>query len=264
MENDELILSNNAAHFQHEQLKLAAYIRNPEQASPLDAWPQDRAKAYADLFYNNIEDFLARFFPVLKEITPAIKWHGMVRDFIARHQSKTPYFLELAQEFLDYLEQERHDPTDPPFMLELAHYEWVELALDISEEIIPEQGFHPAGDLLRGAIFLSPLACSLVYQFPVHRICADYIPEAAPELPSFLVVYRDAQDRVRFMEINAITARLLELIEQQPTKTGQQLLEQIAGETGMDPVLVIAGGADSLRHLRSVGIILGTSLSLAA
>ncbi len=249
--------------FQTAQAKLAQFIRQPDAENLPESWSQERVQVYADLFYNNIEDFLARFFPVLKEITPELKWHAMVRDFIQHHQSNTPYFLEIGQEFLAYLETERVEPSDPAFMLELAHYEWVELALDISEDEIPTQGFNPEGDLLAGAIFLSPLVCSLAYQYPVHKISAEFQPQDPPEQATFLVVYRDQEDEVRFMEINAVTARLFELIEQSPLLSGKQLLLQIAEEINHPhPHLVLEHGAESLTHLKQSGIILGTRLTL--
>ena len=52
----------------------------------------------------------------------------MVRDFMRRHRSTTPLFTEVGQEFLAYLQDERGPQAgDWPFMLELAHYEYVEL-----------------------------------------------------------------------------------------------------------------------------------------
>ena len=40
----------------------------------------------------------------------------MVRDFVHRHQSLSPYFLEISQEFLRYLEAERIPlAQDPAF-----------------------------------------------------------------------------------------------------------------------------------------------------
>ena len=46
----------------------------------------------------------------------------MVRDYYVRHQSMTPLFVELPGEFLQYLEELRDDPGDPPFLLELAPF----------------------------------------------------------------------------------------------------------------------------------------------
>jgi len=249
--------------FLASQQALARYIRNPAQAVGDASWPISRLQTYADLVYNTVQDLLARFFPVLKEVVSAQDWQQMVRDFIGRHQSQSPYFLELAQEFLDYLEQERDGSNDPPFLLELAHYEWVELALDVSDMQNPDTGFDPDGDLLEYPICLSPLICSLAYRFPVHRICRDFQPQQPPEQASFLLVYRDRTDKVRFLELNALSARLLSLIEQQPAACGEQLLQQLAAETGLSAEQLRVNGAQTLQQWREQGIILGTFRSVA-
>ena len=84
---------------------------------------------------------------------------------------------------------------DPPFMLELAHYEWVELALDVSDAQVPAQGW-------------SPLAWPLAYQWPVQRIGVDYQPLTPPAEPTCLLVWRDAQDKVRFMQLSPFAYQL--------------------------------------------------------
>ena len=52
-----------------------------------------------------------------------------MRKFVHRHPSESPYFLEISQEFLTFLSEQVHRVTSslPEFLLELAHYEWVEL-----------------------------------------------------------------------------------------------------------------------------------------
>ncbi|OEC36203.1 Putative DNA-binding domain-containing protein [Pseudomonas cuatrocienegasensis] len=83
---------------------------------------------------NNIEGFISGAFPVLHRLIEASRWQRLVRSFIAEHQARTPYFLQISQEFLAWLQQGYvAEAGDPPFVLELAHYEWVELALDVSE-----------------------------------------------------------------------------------------------------------------------------------
>ena len=95
----------------------------------------------------------------------------MVRDFMVRHRSLTPLFTEVGQEFLEYLQQEREpQPDDWPFMLELAHYEYVELAVAISTADEQLGEFDPNGDLLRGRPLVGPTAWNLSYQWPVHTI----------------------------------------------------------------------------------------------
>ncbi|MCP3908991.1 MAG: DUF2063 domain-containing protein [Oceanicoccus sp.] len=242
------------------QRQLASHIRNPEKvAGPQGVEPR-RLKIYQDLFYKNIENFIANGFPILRSLVDDEAWHAMVRDFMVHHQCHTPYFLEISQEFLLYLQNQRQWQAGyPVFMQELAHYEWVELALDVADEDLANFEGDPQGDLLTALPEVSPLAWSLAYQFPVHQIGVQFQPTQPGEQPTFLVVYRNRDDKVGFMEANSVTARLLELLQSDEAVSGQQVLEQIAQEIQHpEPQQVVAGGLVILQELLSLDIILGT------
>lgn len=214
--------------FQQIQADLAQHLRSPDQyAAPADI-EERRIGIYRDLIYNNIESFIAGGFPVLRSLMPDQHWHNMVRDFIARHSCQTPYFLEISQEYLHYLMHERgRVEGDPVFMLELAHYEWVELALDIAEVTITDASVFPQ-DLLSSRPQVSPLVTCLQYQYPVHKISPSYQP-TQPE-PTQLVVYRNRHDEVKFMAANAITLRLLFLLQDPECKNLGAVFTQLAQE----------------------------------
>jgi hypothetical protein len=251
--------------FQELQYQFASHIRDPEQRAAPAGIEDRRMGIYRELFYNNIEDFLSTAFPVVRTLTPDERWHAMARDFYARHQCHEPQFFKIAEEFLRYLDEERGDVAeDPAFLRELAHYEWVELALSISPDDLTPELADPNGDLLEGVPVLSPLAWTLAYDFPVHRIGPDFQPKSAPEQPTLLVVYRTRGDDVKFMEINPVTARLLELVDKEPA-TGAAQLERIAGEMKHpQPSAVVAEGAAILRSLRERDILLGTKRTASA
>jgi hypothetical protein len=244
--------------FQRRQLEFTAHLRDPDKAPRPGDVEQRRMAIYRELLYNNVEGFLAKGFPVVRAITPDTAWHELVADFFARHRSTSPLFREIPEEFLHYLVAERSPrPGDPPFLTELAHYEWVEMALALTDEEVEAEGADPEGDLLDGVPVLSPLAWSLGYRYPVHRIAPDFRPEA--EQPTFLLVYRDRHDAVGFLEINPVTARLIELLREAPGSTGRQRLQQVAGEIcHPDPAVVIASGATVLEDLRRRDVIAGS------
>tara|TARA_R110000822_G_scaffold159476_3_gene299156 strand:+ start:18766 stop:19515 length:750 start_codon:yes stop_codon:yes gene_type:complete len=242
--------------FQQTQYDFAAYLRDP-LVNPAPADIEDRRmNIYRDLIYNNIESFLSTGFPILRSLFDEDHWHTMVRDFVSRHQSHTPYFLEISQEFLRYLQEERGQHVeDPLFMLELTHYEWVELALDVSTAEFPEVTGH-VGDILSSTFEVSPLAWRLSYQYPVHRIGPAYLPEKPPEEPTYLVVYRNRGHEVKFLEVNAVTTRLLQLIEEQQI-TGRAALLLLADELQADePASVISFGEGILTKLHSLDIVI--------
>jgi hypothetical protein len=246
--------------FQRRQFEFTAHLRDPETAPrPGDVEPR-RTALYRELLYNNVEGFLAKAFPVVREITPDEAWHEMVGDFFARHRSASPLFRKIPEEFLHYLVSERGErPDDPPFLAELAHYEWVEMALALADEEIDGEGIDRDGDLLDGVPVLSPLAWTMGYRYPVHRVAPDFRPEA--EESTFLLVYRDRNDEVRFLELNQVTARLVELLREAPESTGRQLLKRVAAEIRHpDPGVVIDAGAAVLEDLRRRDVIVGTRL----
>jgi hypothetical protein len=246
---------------EQSQQQLTAHIRNPEQVPGPSGIEPRRLKIYSELFYNNIESFLSSGVPVLRDIFSDENWHAMVRDFMLRHRCHTPYFLEITQEFLLYLQESRQsNPADPVFMQELAHYEWVELALDIAEDELDQIALDSEGDLLDGLPLVSPLAWSLQYQYPVHRIGPSNHPGQAPEQATYLVVYRNLQHQVGFMEANAITARLLEILCSGGVASGRAALLQLAAEMQHpDPGQIVESGLDTLLQLSSLDIILGTA-----
>jgi len=246
--------------FTRRQYAFAANIRDPEN----NPAPQDiedrRMQIYRELFYNNVEGFISGTFPVLRQIYNDTTWHALVREYFSRHKSRTPLFHEIPREFLNWLESERAgNPADPPFLIELAHYEWVELALAIAESPPDATAVDAHGDLLNGIPVLSPLAWHLAYRYPVHRIGPDYRPTQPGAMPTFLVVYRDREDEVGFLEINSVTKRLLELIDADTNRTGTELLSCIATEMSHpQPDVVTRGGAEIMNTLLHKQILTGT------
>lgn len=171
------------------QRDFAARIRQPEAQPLLQGITAERMAIYEELFFNNVASLVGGAFPVLRGILGAERWQRLLRAFFAEHRASTPYFLEISQEFIAWLQQDyRAEPQDPAFVLELAHYEWVELALDVSDAQVPAQGW-------------SPLAWPLAYRWPVQMIGVDHCPTQPPAEPTCLLVWRDRQDQVRFMQL---------------------------------------------------------------
>jgi hypothetical protein len=219
---------------------------------------------YRELVFNNLESLLGGNFPVAREVLGAEHWAGLVRGFFVHHRCTTPLFHELGQEFLTYLQGRGEAAGDPPFLLELAHYEWVELALDIAEDGMDLAEVDPNGDLLAGIPVVSPVAWSLGYRFPVHRIGPGFKPERPDPEPTRLVVYRTRQGEVEFLEVNAVTARLLEILDQDTPGSGREALTRIAAELRHpSPDQVIARGAELMADLRRRQILVGTRGSLS-
>ena len=195
-------------------------------------------------------------FPVLRQVLSARKWAKLVRAFFRTHRSHTPYFRQIPDEFIQFLQNEWTPPAGyPPFTLALAHYEWIELVLSVSNRSV-DRAFDPAGDLLDGVPVLNPVLANLRYDWPLQRIAPRRKTQPAE---THLLVFRDAADQVQFSEINAFTARLLTLLEP-GSLSGRAALQQIAAESRHpDPGPDSAGGRRVAERPARAEAILGSA-----
>ncbi|MBB3168982.1 DNA-binding domain-containing protein [Simiduia aestuariiviva] len=189
-----------------QQFALTRHLRDPEQIPAPTGVEMRRLKVYQELVFNNIEGFLSSGFPIMHSLLNEAEWLALVRAFVREYRAQSPYFLEIGQEFYQFVSQAEHLAL-PEFTLELMHYEWVELALDVAPDQLPPAVDGVVAEATR--LQRSPLAWPLAYRFPVHRIGPDYQPTAAPEAPSLFVVHRDRQQQVRFMALNSMSYALL-------------------------------------------------------
>ncbi|MCC7247712.1 MAG: putative DNA-binding domain-containing protein [Lysobacter sp.] len=245
--------------FAERQNALGAYVRDPERVPPPPGIEPRRLKIYRELFFNNVESLLAGNFPVIHKIY-GDKWPELIHDFYREHGCQTPLFTELPREFMRYLDtREAEGRDDPPWLRELAHYEWVELALQISEATIGDIAHDPDGDLLEGWPLLSPLAWPLAYAWPVHRIGPDHQPDAPPEGPTLLMLRREPDGKVSFHALTPLTFRLLQRLDAESSLSGRDHLRALAAEAGAEDVdRFVADGASQLIAYRRDGTILGT------
>ena len=96
----------------------------------------------------------------------------------------------------------------------------------------------------------------MVFSYPVHKIGQHFQPHQPSADPVCLVVYRNRADQVQFLECNAVTGRMLELLEQSAGASGRDLLQTIAIELRHPELAqVIDGGRVILEQLHSLGII---------
>ena len=224
-----------------QQWRLARQLRDPKVHAPPPGIEARRLKVYRDLFYGSIEGLLAGSFPVMRETLGDAAWHARVHHFYANYRCQTPLFTEIAEAFIDYLQGIE---LDAPWQLELAHYEWVEAQLYLSDAQDPP---HDArGDLLEGEPLLSCTARVLAYQWPVEQIGPPFQPQQAPAAPTLLLVYRDADLQVRFARLTAMAYQLLAVV----SGTGRARLQAL-GDVDLQ-------GLALLTSLREQGVIVGT------
>ena len=244
--------------FQDYQREFTRHIRDPQQHPRPAGVPARRMKVYSELLFNNVFNLVSSCFPVAHNILGKRKWRQLVREFFATHRCRTPYVRQVPEEFLQFMQERDSERREPDFLIYLLHYEWVELAVDISTKEADADAIVPAGDLCTGRPVLAPSHMLLSYPYPVHRIGKGYQPTPAQQEQTYLLVFRDNDDEVRFVVLNPVSARLLSLIEA-GSLTGDEALAQVVEELQHpDPAVALAGGQAMLEDLRNEGAILGT------
>ena len=245
----------NLLDFKEAQLSFSSHIRNPEiYPRPLDI-EQRRMDIYVGLFYRNIKTFIDGAFPVLKSCLNIKAWDDLVRQFVHLHSSESPYFLEISQEFLVFLEVRGLEGL-PAFALELAHYEWVELALDVAEAEVAQVNLE-SDQPLPNKLQTSPLALSLVYGYAVHKIGSDHQPTEPQIDGCCLIAYRQADYEIKFMESNPLTHRLLSLVDQYEVSQAIEYLYDELRQAGRELTAeqVRDQAEKILRQLLQVGVL---------
>lgn len=240
--------------FQETQCEFIDHLKNPD-VNKFDYGIEDRRlQVYRELFFNNVSGFLSSGFPILVSLYTKQNWLILARKFFAEHECKSPYFIDISKEFVEYLSSSYQlTESDPPFMLELAHYEWIELAISVRKQSHPLNYWD--GNAEYSAVQFSELATLLSYQYPVHQISHEFQPQESSER-FYLVVYRNEQDEVNFTLLNEVSAHMLNIIQEQGIVAVNTLIDiMIDAMPQLDPAQVKAGTVQTLEQLLSQQVL---------
>lgn len=239
--------------FQQFQHAFARHLRDPQRTRRPEGVPARPMALYQELLFNNVCGFLDSCFPVCRQYLGEARWRSLCRTFYRDWPLHTPWFREIPGEFVRHLQRGKVTQRLPRWLPDLAHYEWAELAADVMDVDMPAHD--PQGDLMAAPVCLNPARIEVVSDWPVHRIGPDWQPRR-PQA-TFLLVYRDAtQQRVRFTELNAHTARVLALLQE--GLSGREAIDLLAAEMAdTDPLALRHFGQQLLNDLREQGIVLG-------
>jgi hypothetical protein len=241
--------------FQQQQRQFLHYLRQPHVAQLPAGFTPERLAVYADLLYNKFDESLTACFPVMHRILSPADWRALLLDFIAEHHCLSPYYRQIPDEFVQYLQQERDRADDLPFLAELAHFEWIELQLSIFEsESITIQPL-TREQLLAGIPVFAPVMQLLHYQWPVQNIGPNSLLTEPPAAATHILGFRDSDDQVQFIALNPATAYLIERLHN--GLTGQQALQVMRGElTPAQFIEFTRFGLDTLIDLHRQGAII--------
>ena len=241
--------------FQRYQLEFTAHIRNPSANKKPAQVDDARMAVYREIVFNNILNSVTTCFPVCVQVLGKSDWEKLVRQFFAKHQATTPIFREIPQQFLQFLNTAGHLPA---YFQQLAHYEWVELAVNTKNTmpLDPPLNLSKNTDLLNEKPILAPAHMLLEYDYAVHKISKRNKTKIAEK--TYLLVFRNSEFKVKFIELNSTTYQLLRLLKEN-NMLGKQALVRLAEDIKHpDADAVIQFGAEILRDLAKQGVIIGS------
>lgn len=253
---------NVTPSFQAYQLAFTAYLRDPSGKPRPNGVSAKQMGIYKEIVFNNLFESVSACFPVAQKVLGKRAWLHLVRIFFREHASNSPIFRQIPEEFIDFVSKfNLNDESNlPEYLASLCHYECVELqvsAVTESDELLIGniQRINTKGDLLANRVVFTASMQLLNYAYAVHKISPKYKPKE--KINTQLLVYRNTEYQVKFIELNPVTYRLIELLRDH-SNTGEQALTTIANELGYShPENVIQFGLEILIDLRVQGIILG-------
>ena len=116
------------ADFRARQKALTDWLRDPASVPAPAGMERRRLDVYRELFFNNVAGFVENAYPVLQALTEATEWQRLVAGFFAKHRCHTPYFREIAREFLAFAEDHHIEVTTPAYPLDRAAAALADLA----------------------------------------------------------------------------------------------------------------------------------------
>lgn len=222
-------MSPSSADFQTE---LAAAVRMGVSPDPA-RFPPERLAVYTRLVRNNMFGFINRCFVETPKYLEKTQWTDLLEDFVQNGVAHSPYFQDIAGEFLRFCqEQEKLDK----WLLALMNLEVAQL----QAEVAIVSGSHAANDDDNAP--MQPNASVHIRQYNVDF--AKHYPENA-ELRAVgnMAIWRDKNDWVRWQNLSDIDHILLALTAENPLSLND-LLAQLAA------VMPDDGGAWQ-NHVRS-------------
>lgn len=175
------------------------------------------------------------------------RWRALCRRFFSDHESHTPYFSRVPEQFVNFVKLHACSLQVPVWMPELLHYEWIELEVDTAP--------NPPASIPSRLLELDPSVRSLFYDWPVHKISAEYRPRKMQR--TYLLVHRNRDFKVCFLEINEMTAALLAILNESP-KSATDAMSLLAGRLGYpDPDVLQIHGRQLLADFINRGIVKG-------
>jgi uncharacterized protein len=189
--------------------------------------PRGRYNTYRNLIVNGLLDSVKGICPVTRSILSEKEWDKVFWAFLKNSTMRSVILRDVAFEFADYLKSHRHPLLKKyPYLGELIEYE----AMEIKLRFAPED----EGKTSSGKLRLNPAHALVKYPWPVHFISEEFCnPKKLPRGEYYLLLWRELESLdVKFMEVNALVASLIQCLEG-GEKSAVALLHALAKQHGI-------------------------------
>lgn len=197
----DLILDEGSAQSFEEDPAAFGAARGLKKADQLALEAlKPRLLTYRDLARNALEDPLPDCFPITHALLEeADLWDRCVDAFLASRTIQSPYYRDVNPAFVAWLANSRWGQERWPFLLQLAHFEYIEVEiLRWPDETAPDglSGAPGAGS----QVVFNGAARNLAYTYLVHGASKEApVPEAGE---AFLLGYRDQAGDFVYSELS--------------------------------------------------------------
>ena len=162
---------------------------------------------YRDIARTALEDPLPDCFPITHALLEeAGLWDDCVDAFLASRSIQSPYYRDVNPAFVEWLATGEWNRERWPFLLQLAHFEYIEVEILRWPDDPPPNNIDkaPSADSL---VVFAGATRNLAYFYQVHKATKeDPEPEAGE---TFLLGYRDPEGDFLYSELSAHASAFL-------------------------------------------------------
>jgi hypothetical protein len=239
---------------------LARHAVAEEDIDALCAGPA-RLSLYRRLVRNNLEHVVGQMMPRAKARLDALAggaFDASLAAFLDEVGPRTHHLRDVPAEFLAWARDRwPRDPRIPPWMIDLATHEHVEFLVGAAP--LPASS-PPLGEVaLDKPLVFTEVRRLVRYAFAVHELPEVLGDDTVPAARSVvLLAYRDERHEVRFLELTAVAAAILERLFAGDTLKDALTRACQFCAVPLDDAL-LAGAARLLADLGERGVLLGAA-----
>ena len=168
---------------------------------------RSRLLVYRDLARTALKDPLPDCFPITHALLEgAGQWEACIDAFFASRSIQSPYYRDVNPSFVDWLANSRWGVERWPFLLQLAHFEYIEVEILRwpDEPLSDDLQLTPVPD---AHVVFDGATRNLAYAYHVHEATKD---DPEPKAGgAFLLGYRDPEGDFNYSELSAHASAFL-------------------------------------------------------